>query len=432
MGVAGARYSCREGTSVVEGRAYACMPKCPRSQLVERWSGTVVHEVLLAEALGIHNASRTQHRWFHAEHRADLCKRYEWIPTATTVVDGLAPAAAAAAPFVAHAGKVFDLKHLPTWPQVPDAERSDKAVNNASVDESKAAPSDAATPRRRWITPRVLVGALPHAASEWCELLRAGITTVLDVSVLGPVGVRREGYMSALIDALAAVGTKGAPAGIEVLHMPLPRVPGTAPWIDEVFRSRAVTSRPARTVQDCLRVLQQRLVGATKVCCRTVPLRHSVPFCSGTERCCGMPFGSPPSLTALHVSRQVFVGCGTGGARCSASFGCALGPAATTGCPHGVCVVCRGNPGMVCDEWDELPPARRSEIVFHFVPIKHQLSVPVACMDRPRMRDAECTRTHAIDAAFGADRAPTAVQESAEECGGVRKGRGATSASTPR
>ena len=49
-------------------RMYAYMPQSPRSQVMERWSGTVVHEVLLAEALGIHNASRTQHRWFHAEH----------------------------------------------------------------------------------------------------------------------------------------------------------------------------------------------------------------------------------------------------------------------------------------------------------------------------------------------------------------------------
>lgn len=196
-----------------------------------------------------------------------MCKRYEWIPTATTAADENGPTAAAAAPFVANAGRVFDLKHLPKWPQ-------------ASVcgDEAKEAPSDATTPRRRWVTPRVLVGALPHSASEWCELLRSGITTVLDVSMLGPVGMRREGYMSALIDALAAVGTSGAPAGVEVLHMPLPRVPGTAPWMDEVGRSRAVTTHPARTVKDCLRVLRQRLVGATKVRCPTVPPRHSVAF----------------------------------------------------------------------------------------------------------------------------------------------------------
>ena len=42
--------------------------------------------------------------------------------------------------------------------------------------EVKEVPSEAATPRRVCVTPRILVGALPRAALEWCEHLRPAIS----------------------------------------------------------------------------------------------------------------------------------------------------------------------------------------------------------------------------------------------------------------
>ena len=123
--------------------------------------------------------------------------------------------------------------------------------------------------------PKLLTGPIPKSGNvkAWADLLVAGVTTVLDVSVTGPCSVWDEhGYLEDIAAAMRQLsGTKarGAqPWAVEVLHFPIARTPGTEQDLDEVAGLPYQLQTPPVPLSEGVAAIKRRARDAGKVCCR--------------------------------------------------------------------------------------------------------------------------------------------------------------------
>ena len=171
-----------------------------------------------------------------------------------------------------------------------------------------------------WVSPSLLVGAMPQTAGGWANIFRAGISVVIDVSVRGPrddltgkgpihlmqrgvdlslcscllrddddgddaitrsyrccektemervieqyMGVEWEGVWEREKQALYAGRPLRRWEAAEVLHFPVVRVPGTAAWIDEIATLEGATRMPPVPLSECVAAMEQRMAEGHKV-----------------------------------------------------------------------------------------------------------------------------------------------------------------------
>lgn len=171
-----------------------------------------------------------------------------------------------------------------------------------------------------WMSPSLLVGAMPQTVEGWADMFRAGITVVVDVSVRGPrdsvtgkgpihlmqrgvdlslcscllrddddgddaitrsyrccektemervieqyMGVEWEGVWEREKQALYAGRPLRRWEAAEVLHFPVVRVPGTAAWIDEIATLEGATRMPPVPLSECVAAMEQRMAEGHKV-----------------------------------------------------------------------------------------------------------------------------------------------------------------------
>ena len=193
-----------------------------------------------------------------------------------------------------------------------------------------------------WMSPSLLVGAMPQTVEGWADIFRAGITVVVDVSVRGPrdsvtrkgpIHLMQPGVDTSLVARLRSdgdddVGTRGhrrrmlgqremelemememrmekemememrmememerrgargerpSPrfGAAEVLHFPVVRVPGTAAWIDEVDTLEGATHMPPVPLSECAAAIEQRIADGHKV-----QWRGGAVFVADRQQCC--------------------------------------------------------------------------------------------------------------------------------------------------
>ena len=161
--------------------------------------------------------------------------------------------------------------------------------------------------------PKLLTHSIPKSGDvhAWASMLRAGVTTVLDVSVTGPGNTWGEqGYLKDIATAmrrLSATMTKGAqprPWAVEVLHFPIARTPGTEQDLNEMAGLPSQLQTPPVPLSEGVAAIKRRTKGAGKVRCFA-------------PRCCGSVPIAPCRVSLWCLPRcdmkyQVFVCCYSG------------------------------------------------------------------------------------------------------------------------